>query len=56
MAEGTVHDVGVSGYPADVCGTPVDVAFMIVEDHLVGEGHEGQVAAGSVHNALRFSG
>ena len=56
VGERTVHDVGVSGYPADVSGTPVDVAVMVVEDHLVGEGNEGQVAAGAVHGAFGLSG
>jgi len=52
VAQRRVDDVGMSRYPADVGGAPVDVLFMVIEDHLVGVGDEGEIAAGGVDNAL----
>ena len=50
-----VHDVGVTGDPADVGGAPVRVVLLQVEDRMGGGGHVGEVAAGRVEDALGLS-
>ena len=56
VGERSVDDVRMPGDPADVGGTPVDVAVVVVEDMLVGHGGVQQVAAGAVLHTLRFAG
>ena len=51
-----VDDVAVAGDPAHVGGAPVDVAVLIVEHVLVGQGALQQVAGGGVHHALGLAG
>ena len=46
----------MAGHPADVGGAPVDVAFVVVEDIVVGHRGVDEVAAGRVQHALRGSG
>ena len=54
--ERTVHDVGVTGDPADVGGAEEDVVVVIVERVLHGHRRVDQVAAGGVQHALRLAG
>ena len=56
VGQGAVDDVGVARDPADVGGAPVDLAFLIVEDVLVGGGGIDQVATGGVQGALGLAG
>ena len=46
----------MSGNPAHVGGTPVDVARMVVEDVFEGGGRIDQIAAGGVQHAFRLTG
>src|SRR5580698_6745102 len=48
-----VHNISVSGHPADIGSAPVNVARMVVEYQLVGEGSPDHVAAGGVQHAFR---
>jgi hypothetical protein len=54
--EGRVDDVGVSGDPADVGGTPVDGVVGCAEDPAEGGVAVDEVAAGVVDDALGFAG
>ena len=48
VGQWAVDDVAVAGDPADVGGTPVDIAFVVVEHVLVGHGRHQQVAPRAV--------
>ncbi len=53
VGEGSIDDVAVAGYPADIGGTPVDVGIGLdVEYQVVSGGHLGQIAALGVDDAL----
>ena len=52
----TVHDVAVPCNPADVRRAPVHIVFLEVEDVFRGQISPHRVAAGGVHQALRFAG
>jgi hypothetical protein len=56
VGQGAVHDVGVSGHPADVGGAPVHVVVVNVEDHPVRGRHAREVTAAGVRDALRLAG
>ncbi|MNZ76278.1 hypothetical protein D3C78_947790 [compost metagenome] len=56
VGQGAVDDIAVAGDPAHVSRAPVDIAFVVVEDVLVGHGRAQQVAAGGVQHALGFAG
>ena len=56
VSERPVDDVAVARHPADIGGTPVDVAVMVVEDILVGHRGIDEVAARRVQDALRLAG
>ena len=56
VGERPVDDVAVAGHPADVGGTPVDVAVVIVEHVLMRQRNVDQKAAGGVQHALRLAG
>ena len=45
----------MTGNPADIGGTPVNVAVMIIEDIFKGGGCVNQIAAGGVQYAFRFT-
>ena len=55
VSERTVDDVGVASNPTHVSGTPVYVAFMVVEGVFVGHRCVDQITTGRVHNALRLT-
>ncbi len=52
VSERSVDNIGMTGHPADVCGAPVDVALMVVEDVLMRHRRKNQIAAGGVDDAL----
>src|SRR5262249_25941300 len=54
--ERAVNDVAVARDPPDVGGTPIGIGIAQVEDPLHSHGGLEQVAAGGVHDALRFAG
>lgn len=56
VGEGSVDDVGVSGDPPDIGGTPEDVVFFEVEDEFCGGIDAGEVAGGGMEDAFRFAG
>ena len=51
-----VHNIAVTGDPADIGGTPVNVAIVIIEHVLMGHRRVDHVAAGRVQHALRGAG
>ncbi|SAG08534.1 Uncharacterised protein [Enterobacter hormaechei] len=51
-----VQQVAMTGDPAHVGGTPVDVAGMVVEDVFKGGGRINQIAAGGMQHAFRLTG
>ena len=51
-----VDQIGVTGYPAHVGGTPVDVLFVVIEHVFEGEGGIDQIAARGVQHTLGFAG
>ena len=50
-----VQQVAVTGDPAHVGGTPVDVARMVVENVFKGGGRVNQIAAGGMQHAFRLT-
>ena len=56
VGERPIDDIAVAGHPADVGGTPVDVAVLIVEDVLMRHRREHEIAAGGVQHTLRRAG
>src|SRR5256885_6428275 len=46
VGQGTVHDIAVTGYPADVSRTPIDITWPIVEDVFVSHGYMDKVPPG----------
>ena len=52
----SINDIAVAGDPADVGGTPVGVFFLEIEYPLRGDVGADGIAAGGVHDALRFAG
>ena len=51
-----VQQIAMTGDPAHVGGTPVDVALMVVEDVFKGGRGIHQITAGGVQHALRLTG
>ena len=51
-----VQQVTVSGNPAHIGGTPVDIARMIIKDIFKGQRRVHQITAGSVQHAFRLTG
>ena len=56
VGQRAVDDVGMPCDPAHIGGTPVNIALVIVEDVLVGDGRVQQIAAGGVQHALGLAG
>ena len=56
VGQGAVEQIAVTGDPAHVGGTPVNVTFVVVEDVLEGHGCIHQVTAGGVQYALGSAG
>ena len=52
VGEGAVDDIAVAGDPADIGGAPEDVAVVVIEGDLMGQGGIDEVACGGVDNAL----
>ena len=50
IGERSVNNVTVSGHPADIGGTPVDVAIVIIEDILMGHRSVDEIAASRVQD------
>ena len=46
----------MAGDPADICGAPIDIVVLDVEDGFKGRRDMGEVAAGRVQNALGTAG
>ena len=56
VGERPVDQIGVTGDPAHIGGTPVDVLLVIVEHVLEGEGGIDQIAARGVQHPLGLAG
>ena len=56
IGQRAIDDIGVPGHPADIGGAPVDVAWLVVEHHLMRVAGPDHVAAGGVQHALRLAG
>ena len=54
ITQRTVDDVTVSGNPADVRSTPVDIILLQIKHPLVGDGRIEQIPCSRVENTFRF--
>ena len=51
-----IDDIAVPRDPADIGRAPEDIAFVVIEHHLMRHGGIGQIPAGCVHDTLGLTG
>ena len=56
VRQGTVKDIGVSCNPADICGTPVNIVFPVIEYIFESISRVDHITRGGMHHSFRFSG
>ena len=56
VRERAVDDIGVTGDPAHIGRTPVDIAIAIIKNVLVGHRREGEIAAARMQHAFGLAG
>ena len=52
----TIDDIGVTGNPADISRTPINVTVLVVENVFVADGRVQQIACRTVLHTLGFTG
>src|SRR6267378_3633490 len=55
IGQGTIDDVRVACYPADIGGTPINVLVLNIENPLVSGRYSNQVAGSRMDDPFRFS-
>ena len=56
IGQGTIYDIGMPGYPSDICGTKINILLAIIEDIFVSGCGVDHISASRVHHALGLTG